>query len=81
MISPEIKQYYEERFSMMTTVGWKDFLEDIYNLKAPLEDISTIKTVDMLYFRQGQLDIINWVLGLRDISEQTYEELSIEKNL
>ena len=81
MISPEIKQYYEERFSMMTTVGWKDFLEDVNNLKAPLEDISTIKTVDMLYFRQGQLDILNWVLGLRDISEQTYEELSFEENL
>ena len=81
MISPEIKDYYEERFSMMTTVGWKDFLEDINNLKAPLEDITTIKTVDMLYFRQGQLDILNWVLGLRDISEQTYEELSFEENL
>ena len=80
MISPEIKDYYEERFSMMTTVGWKDFLEDINNLKAPLEDITTIKTVDMLYFRQGQLDILNWVLGLRDISEQTYEELN-EENL
>lgn len=79
-MTPEIKNYYEERFSMMTTVGWKDFLEDINNLKAPLEDISTIKTVDMLYFRQGQLDILNWVLGLRDISEQTYEELN-EENL
>ena len=64
----------------MTTVGWKDFLEDINNLKAPLEDTTTIKTVDMLYFRQGQLDILNWVLGLRDISEQTYEELN-EENL
>ena len=80
-MTPEIKQYYEERFSMMTAVGWRDFLEDINNLKAPLEDITTIKTVDMLYFRQGQLDILNWVLGLRDISEQTYEELSFEENL
>ena len=80
-MTPAIKEYYEERFSMMTTVGWKDFLEDINNLKAPLEDITTIKTVDMLYFRQGQLDILNWVLGLRDISEQTYEELSFEENL
>ena len=79
-MTPEIKQYYEERFSMMTTVGWKDFLEDINNLKAPLEDITTIKTVDMLYFRQGQLDILNWVLGLHDISEQTYEELNGEDN-
>lgn len=79
-MTPAIKKYYEERFSMMTTVGWRDFLEDINNLKAPLEDITTIKTVDMLYFRQGQLDILNWVLGLRDISEQTYEELN-EENL
>lgn len=79
-MTPAIKEYYEERFSMMTTVGWRDFLEDVNNLKAPLEDITTIKTVDMLYFRQGQLDILNWVLGLRDISEQTYEELN-EENL
>lgn len=79
-MTPEIKQYYEERFSTMATIGWRDFLDDLKALKAPLEDISTIKSVDMLYFRQGQLDIINWVLGLRDISEQTYEELN-EKNL
>lgn len=79
-MAPEIKQYYEERFSTMASIGWKDFLDDLTALKAPIEDISTIKTVDMLYFRQGQLDIINWVLGLREISEQTYEELN-ENNL
>ena len=79
-MTPEINQYYQERFATMASIGWKDFLDDLTALKAPIEDISTIKTVDMLYFRQGQLDIINWVLGLREISEQTYEELN-ENNL
>lgn len=80
-MTPELQKYYEERFSTMATKGWSDFIEDLEGLKKPLENIPTIKTVEDLYFRQGQLDIINWVLSLKSISETAYEELKNEDTL
>ena len=80
-MSPELQKYYEERFSTMATKGWSDFIEDVQELKKPLENLTTIKTVEDLYFRQGQLDIINWVLGLKSVSEMAFEELKNEDTL
>lgn len=76
-----LQKYYEDRFSTMSTKGWHDFIDDVTELKKPLENIPTIKTVEDLYFRQGQLDIINWVLSIRGISEMAYEELQNEDTL
>lgn len=80
-MTPELQKYYENRFGMMTTQGWKDFIEDLEELKKPLEVIPTIKNVEDLYFRQGQLDIVNWVLSLKSISEMAFEELKNEDTL
>jgi len=80
-MTPELQKYYEYRFSTMSTKGWHDFIDDVTELKKPLENIPTIKTVEDLYFRQGQLDIINWVLSIRGISEMAYEELQNEDTL
>jgi len=80
-MTPELQKYYEDRFSTMSTKGWHDFIDDVTELKKPLENLTTIKTVEDLYFRQGQLDIINWVLSIRGISEMAYEELQNEDTL
>jgi hypothetical protein len=77
-VTPELSKYYEERFSMMSTKGWADLIEDTEQLKQSYDNLSTIKTVDDLYFRQGQLDIINWILNLKQVSEQAFEELNAE---
>lgn len=60
---------------MFSTVGWKDLVEDILELKKPIADIRSIKTDDALHYRKGQLDIIDWLLGLKEISEKAYQEL------
>lgn len=77
-MTPELEKYYEDRFTTMSTTGWKDLIEDITELKKSYENISTIKGVDELYFRKGQLDIINWMLNLKEVSEQAFEELKLE---
>lgn len=60
---------------MFSTKGWQDLVEDIQELKKPIADIRTIKTDESLHFRRGQLDIIDWFLGLKEISEKSYQEL------
>jgi len=79
-LDKELQQYYEERFSTMATVGWKQFIEDVQALFDSYNNISTVDTHEELHKRKGQLDILQWVLTLKSVSEQAYEELQIADN-
>ena len=77
----ELQVYYEEMFSMMSTSGWAMLMEDFQALKASLNDLSTVTDTQDLYFRKGQLDILNLVLQRKEICEKAYEELQHEENV
>jgi hypothetical protein len=79
-MSPELQKYYEERFSTMATVGWKDLMEDIDNMINSLNNISTIPDEKSLQFKKGELSILTWLKTLKQVSTQAYEELN-EKNV
>lgn len=76
-----LQRYYEEQFSMMSTEGWTDLIEDFQKLKSNLNDLSTVADAQQLFYRQGQLDILNLVLQRKEMCEKVYEELEDEKNL
>ena len=73
----ELQKYYEDRFTMFTTKGWKDLIVDIEKIKSSIkvEDIPDERT---LFARRGELRIMNWLLSLKDVSEQTYKDLDNE---
>lgn len=64
----------------MATIGWKEFIEDVQALYDTYNNISTVDTHEELHKRKGQLDILQWVLSLKEVSEQTYEELQNADN-
>lgn len=71
----ELQRYYEERFGMMGSQGWSQFLEDIQAIKDTIS-IEGLASAEQLWFAKGQLDIINWVLNLKTASEKAYEDLT-----
>ena len=77
----ELQQYYEDTFSTMATPGWVAFIEDITKLKANINNIYVVKTEQELKFRQGQLDIIDLVLGRKAMCEEVYEEIQNETHI
>jgi len=79
-MSPELQRYYEERFSMMSTQGWVDLMEDVDNMIEPLNNISTIEDEKSLQFRKGELSILIWLKNLKQVSERAFEDLN-EKNV
>lgn len=80
-MKPELQKYYEARFDMMASQGWKDFIEDIQNMVNSYDKVERIKAVEDLYFTKGQLDILNWVINLQETSSEAYKELSDEKDI
>lgn len=81
MEDKELEKYYEDRFTMMTTQGWLDLIEDIEKLQVQYNNINTITDNDSLHKRKGQLDILNYILTLKQVSEETYEELQNEETI
>ena len=75
----ELKKYYEDRFSTMATKGWKDFIEDVQNIFDAANKLETVNSPEDFWKRKGQVDILQWLLSLKDVSTQTYEELLEEE--
>jgi crotonobetainyl-CoA:carnitine CoA-transferase CaiB-like acyl-CoA transferase len=79
-MNPELERYYEERFSMMSTQGWVDLMEDVDKMIEPLNNISTIADERSLQFRKGEYSILIWLKNLKQVSERAFEDLN-EKNV
>ena len=79
-MNPELQKYYEESFSMMSTQGWIDLMEDVDKMIEPLNNISTIADEKSLQFRKGEYSILIWLKNLKQVSERAFEDLN-EKNV
>ena len=80
-MTPELQKYYEEQFNMMSTEGWKDLLEDFNKLKTSINDVTLTTDTHDLFYRKGQLDILDLVLNRHTTCEKVFEELQNEKNV
>lgn len=74
-MSPDLQKYYEAREEMMLSEGWKDLMADIQQMKAATNVLSIVKTNDDLWFRKGELSMMDWMLGLQDMSSKAFEQL------
>ena len=77
-MNKEIQKYYEDRFSMMATQGWKDLIEDLETMLAATDNLSGVTTIEQLHFKKGEVSIMNWLKNLRDASAEVYERLQEE---
>ena len=74
-MAPDLQKYYEETFNTMSTKGWEFLIEDFEEIKASLNNLSTVDDTHTLFYRKGQLDIIELVLGRKAVCEKVFEEL------
>lgn len=71
----ELQTYYEETFSMVSTEGWKFFVEDMESLKETIDSVSNTLNAEDLFFKKGQLDILTLILTRKKICEESYNQL------
>lgn len=75
-MSPELQKYYEDRFSMMATKGWRELMEDVDTMINSLNNLAVIENESELQFKKGELSILSWLKSLKDASEHAFEDLS-----
>lgn len=72
----KLQEYYDNRFGMMSTQGWQDLVDDATNMFKAVNNIAPVDNEQMLFFKKGQIDILQWLLTLKDSSAMAYEQLS-----
>ena len=75
MIEPSLAKYYEDRESMMMTQGWSDLIDDVQKMFDATNDITSVQDEKTLHYRRGELSMMRWLLALKEVSEQTYQQL------
>jgi len=76
-----LQEYYEARFDMMSSKGWKDLIEDLQIIINSYSNVMAIDNEKDLFKKQGQLDILLWLSNLKQESERAWEEINNEKDI
>tara|TARA_E500000331_G_scaffold347136_1_gene386912 strand:+ start:1846 stop:2088 length:243 start_codon:yes stop_codon:yes gene_type:complete len=77
----ELQDYYEARFEMMSTKGYKDLLTDVEVMIDERNNLMATQSLEDLNFRKGQLDVLHWIRTLKKLSEEAWEQMNNEENV
>ena len=77
-MTPELQAYYERRLSMMGDEAWNDLMEDVREMLAATNRLDGVDSEKTLWFKKGEISIMNWLLSLKEISEESYAQLREE---
>lgn len=75
---PDLERWYQRRFDLTSHAGWADLQEQVAELRAGYADVRNCRTPEELKFRQGQLDILDWLAGMAQTTRDAYD-LMIEQ--
>lgn len=81
MRDKELATYYENQWDLFSKPGWKDLMEDLQKLKDSVNNLSVVSDAHDLYFRKGQIDILDLLLKRKEACEKVFEELSNDSSL
>jgi len=79
ILDKELQEYYEARFDMMSSKGWKDLLIDVEKMIEERNNLMATKSLEELNLRKGQLDVLHWIRTLKQLSEESWEQLNNEQ--
>jgi hypothetical protein len=74
----KLEKYYNDRFSMMGEQGWVDLMEDVDLMIKSTNSLDGVETVEKLQFKKGELNILNWLKSLREVSIKSYDDIKAQ---
>ena len=76
-----LKQYYNNRFEMFTSKGWKELVEDVKNMEEVTSNISNCVDEKSFWIAKGELRILKWILNLEELSQEAFKGLEEDASL
>jgi hypothetical protein len=73
-LTKEEEEYYNNYFDMFNSKGWKQLVEEFKVNLVNINSVQSTKDVDDMYFRKGQLNVLNSVVNLDDSIGAAYKD-------
>ena len=67
--------YYNSYFDLFRTDGWKQLIGELTQNAATINNVTVVKDTQDLYFRQGQLEVLLYLLKFEDSINNSYDDL------
>jgi len=77
-VNEELKRWYEAQFDLFGEQGYKDLMTTVNEMRENYQNLRNLPSEDTLRYRQGQLDILDWLAGWQDSVESNFKELQNE---
>jgi len=78
-MTPELETYFDNFNQLFNNEGFKQLLEEISVTTQQLSDVQTVKDVEELFFRKGQLAAFATILNLEATIKATREQAEAEE--
>jgi len=78
-MNPELETYFDNYNELFNHKGFKQLLEEINNNAKLLSDIQTVKDVEELYYRKGQVAAFATIINLQATIENAREQAEAEE--
>jgi hypothetical protein len=78
-MTPELETYFDNFNQLFNNEGFKQLLEEISVTTKQLSDVQTVKDVEELFFRKGQLAAFATILNLEATIQATREQAEAEE--
>ena len=76
MLDQETQQYYDKYFTMFSSEGWKQLIQELTANAVNINSVEATKDPEDLSFRKGQLNVLGFLVNLESTTESNYEEAS-----
>jgi hypothetical protein len=75
-LDQETQQYYDNYFTLFSTDGWKQLIEELKQNALVINSVEAAKDANDLYMRKGQINVLAYILNLESTTNTNYDELS-----
>ena len=75
-----LKKHYEDKFEMMASRGWLDFIEEMQKILDVRNQLHTVKNEQELYLAKGEVNILSLIINWKSASEATWRDLNENTN-
>lgn len=79
-MTPELENYFNNFFDLFRNEGWKQLVEELKTNAIHLNDLQSVKDVDEMNNRKGQLIVLANLINLENTVNASHENVLEEDN-
>jgi transcription-repair coupling factor (superfamily II helicase) len=75
----DLDDWYQRRFDLTAGQGWEDLTTQVNEMRTGYANVRSVKSAEELAFRQGQLDILDWIASMPHIYREAYDMMLVQE--